>query len=164
MGPMTKQPAAIRESNPVSSGPNPNPVRIGPRHAAQEDVPSPAVESVRRTTDAINEKVDRKRAQILADPDDLIDKFVKFAFPTIASFAAGKAFEMVWSRGTGWKPAAKGAKGAARGPLMQSILFAAFSAAVGALVSGISERGSQSLVDRRHRAAAAKAAKAAKAK
>lgn len=150
---MTKQPAVTRDSNPTS-------VRPGPRHASKENTPSPAVESVRRTTDAINEKVNRKRTQILADPDDLIDKFLKFALPTAAGFVAGKVFEAVWDRGTGTsaRGLGKASKGSTKGSLLNSILFAAFSAAIGALVSGLSERGSQSLVDRRHRAAASKAA------
>lgn len=149
---MTQKPAntAIHESQDV----------FKPKHAPQEDLPSPVVESVKRTTDAINDKVNRKRAAIKADPDDLIDKFVKFAFPSAAGFVASKAFEAMWNRGPG--AGAQAAKGlgrtagkAAKGSLLSSIVFAALSAALGALVSGISERGSQSLVDRRHRHAAA---------
>lgn len=132
---MTQKPTTVRPSDAA----------FKPKHAPENDLPSPAVESVKRSTDAINAKVDSMRATIEADPDDLIDKFVKFAFPTVAGFVAGKAFEMVWNRGRGSKDGSS---------LLSSIVFAALSGALGALVSELSQRGSQSLVNRRHRNAA----------
>lgn len=129
------------------------PMTIKPKHAPEEDLPSPVVESVKRSTDAINAKVDDMRASIEADPDDLIDKFVKFALPTIAGFVVGKAFETAWNRG-------RAGKAGDDASLMSSIVFAALSGALGALVSGLSQRGSQSLVNRRHRNAATKTTRA----
>ena len=104
----------------------------------------------------INEKVDAMRNQRLNDPDSLGDKAVKFALPSIAGFVAGKLFTLVWNKFVARKRPSD-ARRAGDGvvdqqeSLFMSILFAALSAAVGAAVSQLSDRGSKALVARRHR-------------
>ncbi|OZG61836.1 hypothetical protein BLEM_1373 [Bifidobacterium lemurum] len=98
---------------------------------------------------AIDDKVNAMRDQRLNDPDSLGDKLIKFTLPTLAGLAAGKAFQLLWDRGPGRKTAGD----AAQQGLVMSLAFAAASAAFGAIVSQLSDRGSQALVDRRHRKA-----------
>ena len=90
---------------------------------------------------AVNAKVDEMRSNLEHDPDSLGDKILKAALPSIAGLVAGKLFQVVWNRGT--------AKHNGNGFIM-SVLFAGLSAAVGAAVAQLSNRGSQALVDRRH--------------
>ena len=101
----------------------------------------------------INEKVDAMRNQRLNDPDSLGDKADKFALP----FVAGKLFTLVWNKFVARKRPSDGTGELGDGvvdqqeSLFMSILFAALSAAVGAAVSQLSDRGSKALVARRHR-------------
>lgn len=105
----------------------------------------------------INEKVDAMRNQRLNDPDSLGDKAVKFTLPSIAGFVAGKLFTLVWNKFVARKRPSDGTGELGDGvvdqqeSLFMSILFAALSAAVGAAVSQLSDRGSKALVARRHR-------------
>ncbi|MCH9275692.1 DUF4235 domain-containing protein [Bifidobacterium amazonense] len=110
--------------------------------------------------DRINEKVDAMRAKRINDPDSLGDKFLKFALPSVAGFVAGKLFTFAWNRSLGRNRKAASQAGAGsfgdgvvdeKESLMMSVLFSALSAAVGAAVSQLSDRGSQAIVDRRHR-------------
>ncbi|KAB7788980.1 DUF4235 domain-containing protein [Bifidobacterium leontopitheci] len=108
--------------------------------------------------DRINDKVDDMRAQRLNDPDSLGDKALKFMLPSIAGFIAGKLFTLVWNRSIGRGKTAKSGGDALgdgvvdeKESVVMSVLFAALSAAVGAGVSTLSDRGSQALVNRRHR-------------
>jgi len=105
----------------------------------------------------INEKVNAMRNQRLNDPDSLGDKAVKFALPSIAGFVAGKLFTLAWNKFVARKRPSDGTGELGDGvvdqqeSLFMSILFAALSAAVGAAVSQLSDRGSKALVARRHR-------------
>ena len=105
----------------------------------------------------INEKVDAMRNQRLNDTDSLGDKAVNFALPSIAGFVAGKLFTLVWNKFVARKRPSDGTGELGDGvvdqqeSLFMSILFAALSAAVGAAVSQLSDRGSKALVARRHR-------------
>ena len=105
--------------------------------------------------DKINEKVDAMRAERLNDPDSLGDKLLKAALPSIAGFVAGKVFTMLWNRGTSRRKSSTGALGDGvvddHESFVMSLLFSALSAAIGAVVSQLSDRGSQAIVDRRHR-------------
>lgn len=104
--------------------------------------------------DKINEKVDAMRAERLNDPDSLGDKLLKSALPSVAGFVAGKVFTMLWNRGKSRRAASAGlGDGVVDGQesFVMSLLFAALSAALGAVVSQLSDRGSQAIVDRRHR-------------
>lgn len=96
---------------------------------------------------AIDRKVDAMRDQRINDPDSLGDKMFKFAAPALIGFAAGKLFELVWKRGT----AGRRAKNGGEDTWLMGLAFAALSAAFGAVVSQLSERGSQAVVDMRHR-------------
>lgn len=104
--------------------------------------------------DKINEKVDTMRAERLNDPDSLGDKLLKAALPSIAGFVAGKVFTLLWNRGTSRRKSA-GTLGDGvvddHESFVMSLLFSALSAAIGAVVSQLSDRGSQAIVDRRHR-------------
>ncbi|MBT1161857.1 DUF4235 domain-containing protein [Bifidobacterium sp. SO1] len=103
--------------------------------------------------DKINEKVDAMRAERLNDPDSLGDKLLKSALPSVAGFVAGKAFTLLWNRGKSRRAAGKLGDGVVdeQESFVMSLLFAALSAALGAVVSQLSDRGSQAIVDRRHR-------------
>ncbi|MBT1167297.1 DUF4235 domain-containing protein [Bifidobacterium simiarum] len=107
---------------------------------------SSGASDVVRRLDAVNDKVTAKRKAFEADPDDAIDKIVKFTFPTITGFVASKLLETLWNRG--------GKHVAKQNPLTKALsgaLFAGVSSAVGFLVSQAGEHGSQALVNRRHR-------------
>ncbi|RSX51322.1 hypothetical protein D2E25_1877 [Bifidobacterium goeldii] len=105
--------------------------------------------------DRINKKVDDMRNARLNDPDSLGDKLVKFAVPSIAGFVAGKAFQLLWNKGVA-KRVPHGAGAIGDGVVddheswLMSVAFSAASAAFTAVVSQLSNRGSQALVDRRH--------------
>ena len=99
-----------------------------------------AVDSLHR----IDEKVNRLREDRLNDPDSLGDKLIKSAVPALAGLVAGKAFQMIWDKGTSKRNLRKGLAA-------MSLAFAAVSAALGAVVSQLSDRGSKAFVDHRHR-------------
>ena len=95
----------------------------------------------------IDGKVNAKRDQRLNDPDSFGDKIFKFAMPTLVGLAFGKVFEMAWKQSVGrkatsWFDALKDA--------ILGIAFAVISAALGALVSQLSDRGSKAIVNHRH--------------
>lgn len=103
--------------------------------------------------DRVNAKVDDMRNERLNDPDSMGDKLLKFALPSIAGFVAGKAFQLLWNKGTGAKLSEEDE---AQQGLLMSVLFAALSAAFTASVSMLSDRGSKAFVARRHRKRAAR--------
>lgn len=113
----------------------------------QDDYEGSSADRIVAQFHAIDDKVNAMREQRLNDPDSLGDKLIKFALPTIAGLVAGKAFQMLWDRG----PGRKASDGAAQQGFAMSLAFAAASAAFGAIISQLSDRGSQALVDRRHR-------------
>ena len=88
----------------------------------------------------VDEKVNALREQRINDPDDLCDKMFKVAAPTLAGLVFGKLFELAWRKSVGRK----------RKELALNLVFGVASAGLGALVSQLSDRGSQALVDRRH--------------
>ncbi|MCX8673232.1 DUF4235 domain-containing protein [Bifidobacterium sp. B4001] len=98
----------------------------------------------------VDGKVNDMRNSIESDPDSLTDKLIKFALPSIAALLAGKLFQSFWSglvrkRNGGMDNPEEEQESATAG-----LLFGVLSAAVTALVSGLFERGSQALIDRRH--------------
>lgn len=123
---------------------------------------------------AIDEKVNDMRNQRINDPDSLGDKIIKAALPSLAGLVAGKLFHTLWS--TGASRAGRGrTAGNATEPgiskataaesrsdaeqnqgVIAGLAFAALSAAFAAVVSQLSDRGSQAFVNRRHRKRAAK--------
>lgn len=105
------------------------------------------VDGLHRVDDAVNNLRDRR----LNDPDSLLDKLFKSAVPALAGLVAGKVLQTVWDKGVARRNLRKGLAADAPQGLMMSLAFAAISAACGAVVSQLSDRGSQALVDRRHR-------------
>ncbi len=124
---------------------------------------------------AIDKKVNAMREQRMSDPDSLLDKLFKFAVPAIAGMVAGHVFQFLWNKGTSHThngSADKSAGGSAHSArfttqptaqshdaqqgLLMSLLFAASSAAFGAVVTQLSDRGSKAFVEHRHRRAARK--------
>ena len=98
----------------------------------------------------VDGKVNDMRNSIESDPESLTDKLVKFALPSIAALLAGKLFQAFWGglvrkRNGGVDSPEEDQESATAG-----LLFGVLSAAVTALVSGLFERGSQALIDRRH--------------
>ena len=104
--------------------------------------------SADRAVDSLH-RIDEKVR--LNDPDSLGDKLIKSAVPALAGLVAGKAFQMIWDKGTSKRNLRKGLAADAPQSLAMSLAFAAVSAALGAVVSQLSDRGSKAFVDHRHR-------------
>ncbi|MBT1164872.1 DUF4235 domain-containing protein [Bifidobacterium felsineum] len=104
----------------------------------------------------IDDAVNAAREHRLNDPDSLGDKFIKSAVPALTGLIAGKAFQTVWNHGVAHRNLRKGLAADAPQGLLLSLAFAAVSAAFGAVVSQLSDRGSQAFVERRHRKAKGK--------
>lgn len=104
----------------------------------------------------IDEKVNALRASREADPDSLLDKAFKATAPALVGMVAGKVFQTLWDKGTARRNLRRGLAADAPQGLVMSLAFAAASAAFGAVISQLSDRGSQALVDRRHRKSRAK--------
>ena len=98
----------------------------------------------------IDEKVSQMRSSAESDPETLMDKLLKFALPSIAGLVAGRLFQAFWSslerKRNGGMDTEEGDQESATAGL----LFAVLSAAVTTLASGLIERGSQALIDKRH--------------
>ena len=101
----------------------------------------------------IDEKVNKLREDRLNDPDSLGDKLIKSAVPALAGMVAGKVLQTLWDKGASRRNLRKGLDADAPQGLAMSLIFAAVSAAIGAVVSQLSDRGSKAFVDRRHRKA-----------
>ncbi|MCI1218638.1 DUF4235 domain-containing protein [Bifidobacterium crudilactis] len=91
------------------------------------------------------------KAQAQNDPDSFSDKIIKLALPGLAGMLAGQIFKMVWNkqRGKDGLDDEERQEG-----FFMSLVFAALSAAVTAVVSQLSNRGSEAFVDHRHKKAA----------
>lgn len=107
------------------------------------------VQSLHRVDDAVNAARERR----LNDPDSLGDKLIKSAVPTVVGLVAGKALQTVWDKGIARRNIRKGLAADAPQSFLTSLAFAAISAAFGAVVSQLSDRGSQAFVNRMHRKA-----------
>ena len=106
--------------------------------------------SADRAVDSLH-RIDEKGNRLREDPDSLGDKLIKSAVPALAGLVAGKAFQMIWDKGTSKRNLRKGLAADAPQSLAMSLAFAAVSAALGAVVSQLSDRGSKAFVDPRHR-------------
>ena len=104
-----------------------------------------AVETLHR----IDDKVAMLRKQRLED--SATDKLIKSVLPAITGMVAGKLFQVTWDRAQARRKASSGESSSNAKGLMMNIAFAAASAALGAVISTLSDRGSQALVDFRHR-------------
>ena len=106
----------------------------------------------------LDEKVDAMKHHKSQDPETLGDKIIKLALPSLAGLVAGRVFQMLWDR---FSPTAK-AKRAGKGDvdeglvdddvergLWASLVFTAMSAAFSAVISLLSDRGSNALVAHR---------------
>ncbi|MBW3095112.1 DUF4235 domain-containing protein [Bifidobacterium sp. 64T4] len=113
-------------------------------YTASESTADRAVEALHR----IDGKVAELRKQRLEDPDSATDKLAKAIIPTVTSMVAGKLFQLAWDKA--WKRHGRNTESAGKG-LAMTLAFTAASAAFGAAVSTLSERGSQALIDRSHR-------------
>ena len=98
----------------------------------------------------VDEKVNALREQRINDPDDLCDKMFKAAAPALTGLVFGKLFELAWRKSVGRKAVLPDGTTDKRKELALSLVFGVASAGFGALVSQLSSRGSQALVDRRH--------------
>lgn len=96
----------------------------------------------------IDEKVNAMRLKRENDRDTLFDKIIKAAIPALMGLIAGKAFEMIWKKQT--TEHGLSTDDSTKQGLVMSVLFAGASAALSAIISELSNRGSQALVDHRH--------------
>lgn len=114
-----------------------------------------AVEQLRK----VDTKVNTLRTQIKSDPDDAFDKLLKFGIPAVVGIIAGKLSETLWKRGKrkvlGTKAVDDDGNDLADG-IIASMIFAALSAALGSLLTNLSQRGSEGFVKYRHTRAARK--------
>ena len=114
-----------------------------------------AVEQLRK----VDTKVNTLRTQIKSDPDDAFDKLLKFGIPAVVGIIAGKLSETLWKRGKrkvlGAKAVDDDGNDLADG-IIASMIFAALSAALGSLLTNLSQRGSEGFVKYRHTRAARK--------
>jgi hypothetical protein len=101
--------------------------------------------------DSVNSKVDGMREQVRSDPDTFGDKLIKLALPGLAGMLAGQVFKMIWNkqRGKDGLDDEERQEG-----FFMSLVFAALSAAVTAVVAQLSDRGSEAFVNHRHKKAA----------
>lgn len=99
----------------------------------------------------IDEKVNTMRSSIESDPETLMDKVVKFALPSIAGLVAGKLFQSFWSRLVRKPNGEVDTEEGSQESATAGLLFAVLSAAVTTLASNLIGRGSQTLIDRRHK-------------
>lgn len=99
---------------------------------------------------AIDERVNAMRDQRLNDPDSLGDKLITYIIPTLAGLLAGKLFQMLWNRGTS-RTIGEESDDDVQQSLFMSLLFAAGSAAFGAVLTKLADHGSKALVNHRHR-------------
>ena len=111
-------------------------------HAADSNADK-AIENLHR----IDSKINALRNQMMSDPDSLGDKLLKMAIPAVTGLVASHLFQMAWDKGTSRLDAEEEVQQG----LFMSIAFAAASAAFAAIVSTLSCRGSQALVNLRHR-------------
>lgn len=95
---------------------------------------------------SIDRQVDNMRKARELDPDTLSDKVIKAAVPAIAGLVAGQVFQLLWDRGPG-----RFSKKGEHTRLAMSLVFAACSAAFGAVITQLFDRGTQSFVARRQR-------------
>lgn len=102
----------------------------------------------------IDRKVNAMREQRLNDPDSLGDKLIKLAVPAITGMLAGHIFQRIWDRTTSPRRSRTGQDGDQG--LLMSLVFAGCSAAFGAVLTQLSDRGSKAFVEHRHRKAARK--------
>ena len=70
--------------------------------------------------------------------------------PTLVGLAFGKVFEMAWKQSVGRKATLPDGTTDARKDAILGIAFAVISAALGALISQLSDRGSKAIVNHRH--------------
>ena len=101
----------------------------------------------------VDTKVNTLRTQIKSDPDDAFDKLLKFGIPAVVGIIAGKLSETLWKHGKrkvlGAKAVDDDGNDLADG-IIASMIFAALSAALGSLLTNLSQRGSESFVKYRH--------------
>lgn len=120
------------------------------RHAADDSGFSSTADQTVEALHRIDEKVDALRERRLGDPDSMGDKIFKWAFPSIVGLVAGKVFQLAWDRGVSSRNLARGRAADAPQGFVASLVFAAASAAFGAVVSQLSDHGSKAFVERRH--------------
>ena len=94
----------------------------------------------------VDEKVNALREQRINDPDDLCDKMFKVAAPTLAGLVFGKLFELAWRKSVGRKAVLPDGTTDKRKELALNLVFGVASAGLGALVSQLSDRGSQAQI------------------
>lgn len=119
-----------------------------------DETSNTTVSTADRTVEAlhrIDSKVGELRKHRLEDPDSATDKLIKSLLPTVTGLVAGKIFQAAWDKAWGHRKSDSGKTDTGGNNLMMGIAFAAASAAFGAAVSALSNRGSQALVDRQHR-------------
>lgn len=95
-----------------------------------------------------NSAVDAGRARLQSDPDTLSDKALRSAVPALATLIGSRGVAAAWKKMTGsdHTPGAGTHDG-----LAQSMLFAAVSAALGALISQTAVSAVSALIRRRQR-------------
>lgn len=95
----------------------------------------------------VNRKVDDMRTATHSDPENLTDKIIKLALPALAGLVLSKVLEMAWKKTTKNDVVPSGSDDTTS--LLGAMAFASVSAALAAVVSRLSTKGSTRLVNRR---------------
>lgn len=105
-----------------------------------------------RTVAALNrvdDKVTAMREARTSDPDTLGDKVLRMAFPAVVGLVGGKVFSSVWNLVIAKvHPSPDDDEQDRQQGLVMSMLFAAASAAFGTLLTSVSTKGVQKIIDR----------------
>ena len=107
----------------------------------------------------VDGKVAEMRTTAQNDEETLFDKVLKVALPGIAGIAAGRVFKLLWNRSLTKFAGKKGEPVDTEDSVFLSVLFAALLAAITAIVSQLSDRGSKALVAHRHSGSSGRPAK-----
>ena len=110
-----------------------------------------AADTITTQLDTINGKVSDMRQHIEDDSDTLVDKIIKLALPAAVSLLVGKLFKLAWDRGLNRHLGGSDRSDDEEQGMLLSVLFTGLSAALTAIASNLSERGSRTLVVHKHR-------------
>jgi hypothetical protein len=97
----------------------------------------------------VDRKVDEMARARTNEPDTMGDKIFKAAVPALAGLIAGKVFQTLWHKGI-VKRRSNDSEADERQGLLLTLLFAGLSSAFGAVISQLSDAGSQAFVEHRH--------------
>lgn len=116
-------------------------------HKSMESSLEDAKNAVMPKLDDVNRKVSDMRSSIQNDPENLTDKLIKFGLPALAGLVLTQVLQMAWKKGTKNDTVPSGSDTSTS--LLGAMAFASISGALAAVISRLSTKGSNKLVDHR---------------